>query len=70
MRTLSFNIYKSLLTHDISEPTKSYKNLQVRHKKFNFFLIFFIDTILLKSDKIYLISNRIILYNQKDIHLQ
>ncbi|VXC42020.1 hypothetical protein BACI71_30860 [Bacillus mycoides] len=36
MRTLSFRIYKSLLTHHIGEPTKSYKNLQVRHKKFKF----------------------------------
>lgn len=37
MRTLSFRIYKSLLTHHIGEPTKSYKNLQVRHKKFENF---------------------------------
>lgn len=70
MRTLSFRIYKSLLTHHIGEPTKSYKNLQVRHKKFENFSFLFIDTFSLKRDKIYLISNQIVSYNQKDIYLQ
>lgn len=70
MRTLSFRIYKSLLTHLIGEPTKSYKNLQVRHEKFENFSFLFIDTFSLKRNKIYLISNQIVSYNQKDIHLQ
>lgn len=70
MRTLSFRIYKSLLTHLIGEPTKSYKNLQVRHKKFEFFLIIFIDTYSVKRNKIYLIKHQIISYNLKDICIQ
>ncbi|PGH79871.1 hypothetical protein CN896_18135 [Bacillus thuringiensis] len=52
---------------NLQNHTKTYKFVT---KNSNIFLLFFIDTILLKNDKINLISNQIISYNQKDIYLQ
>ncbi|PGK37883.1 hypothetical protein CN907_15190 [Bacillus anthracis] len=52
---------------NLQNHTKTYKFVTKNSK---IFLFFFIDTFLLKRNKIYLISNQIVSYNQKDTHLQ